>query len=136
MHRVDSVKENVLNHKDIHVLFTVTIHSLTYFRADSYSPSTGKGSRHPSAFDDEQGGSFTSWDQQRTLHEPLKNRDRIGVNSLFDKDCKWMARSGWWELGSGKYSWQWVEHAWLYFGLLQALKGEHSSALGLQHRAP
>jgi len=30
--------------------------------------------------------------------------------------------------------WQWLEHAWLYSELLQALKGEHWSALGFQQR--
>ena len=37
--------------------------------------------------------------------------------------------------GEGRNSWQWVKHAWLYSDL-QALKGEHLSALGSQQRGP
>ena len=37
-------------------------------------------------------------------------------------------------LGQGRNSWQCVKHAWLYSDLLQALNGEHLSALGSQQR--
>ena len=33
-------------------------------------------------------------------------------------------------------AWQWVKHAWLYSELLQALKGEHLSAVASQQRGP
>ena len=40
------------------------------------------------------------------------------------------------KLEQGSNSWQWAEHVWLYSDLLQALKGEHLSALCSQQRGP
>ena len=37
-------------------------------------------------------------------------------------------------LEQGRNSWQWAKHAWLYSDLLQALNGEHLSALGSEER--
>ena len=36
------------------------------------------------------------------------------------------------KFGHGRNCWQWVKHAWLYFDLLQALKGDHLSGLASQ----
>ena len=68
----------------------------------------------------------------RKLHSKKKRR-RKKKESRFEK----MKMNG---LGSrdylrrGRNSWQWTKHAQLNSDLLQALKGEHLSALGSQQR--